>query len=199
MVESSEKKSDGTQSLARPSYSELVGRQSVRATFKLTEKAIAAVGIVATHLGIKQKSLFDHLIGDIPSLNLIARDIRQDEFQGLPRIQKTYVLSRRTLWCLEETAKEHGASRDALVEYSVKRLLPVIDEEKEKHQKRKKILLEIQHYLERGEKLFAKAEEQLGLEDPVCQQLHNAVSASQTACDCIKTFVEKGSSIESFT
>jgi endonuclease/exonuclease/phosphatase family metal-dependent hydrolase len=48
--------------LPLPSSSDLRGRQSVRATFKLSVRAIDALSIVAAHLGIKQKSLFDHLI-----------------------------------------------------------------------------------------------------------------------------------------
>ena len=47
-----------------PSPEDLRGRQSVRATFKLSSRAIDALSIVAAHLGIKQKSLFDHLIED---------------------------------------------------------------------------------------------------------------------------------------
>ena len=52
--------------------SDLRGRQSVRATFKLTEGCIDAISIVAAHLGIKQKSLFDHLVEDNSSLSSIA-------------------------------------------------------------------------------------------------------------------------------
>ena len=48
-------------SLPRTFTSDLRGRQSVRATFKLSEGCIEAISIVAAHLGIKQKSLFDHL------------------------------------------------------------------------------------------------------------------------------------------
>ena len=140
-------------SLSLPSSSDLRGRQSVRATFKLSERAIDALSIVATHLGIKQKSLFDHLIDDIRSLNVIAREIQRDSFNKLNRVQKTYVLSRRTLSCLEEASKNFDAPRDALVEYSIQRLLPVIAEEREKHRKRKEILAEITEYLKQGEKI----------------------------------------------
>ena len=66
---------------------DLRGRQSVRATFKITGKAIDAITIVAAHLGIKQKSLFDHLIDDTRSLNLIAREIQSEGFNRLRRIQ----------------------------------------------------------------------------------------------------------------
>ena len=74
--------------IPRPSSADLRGRQSVRATFKLSERAIDAMSIVAVHLGIKQKSLFDHLIEDM---------------QSLTRVQKTFVISRKTLSNLDET------------------------------------------------------------------------------------------------
>ena len=51
-------------SLPKTFTSDLRGRQSVRATFKLSEGCIEAISIVAAHLGIKQKSLFDHLVED---------------------------------------------------------------------------------------------------------------------------------------
>ena len=73
--------------LSLPSSSDLRGRQSVRATFKLTEMAINAVNIVSTHLGIKQKSLFDHLIDDSQSLDVIAKEVRSDVFNELDRVQ----------------------------------------------------------------------------------------------------------------
>ena len=60
--------------LPHPSSADLRGKQSVRATFKLTEKAIEALSIVAVHLGIKQKSLFDHLLEDTRSLSAIAKE-----------------------------------------------------------------------------------------------------------------------------
>ena len=109
-------------SLPLPSSLDLRGRQSVRATFKLSARAIDAISIVAVHLGIKQKSLFDHLIDDIRSLNIIAREIEKDRFDQLNRVQKTYVLSRSTLSSLEETSRKYNAPRDALVEYSIERL-----------------------------------------------------------------------------
>ena len=42
----------------------LRGRQSVRATFKLTERSIDALSILACQLGIKQKTLFDQVVDD---------------------------------------------------------------------------------------------------------------------------------------
>ena len=119
--------------LPLPSSSDLRGRQSVRATFRLSQRAIHAISVVSVHLGIKQKSLFDHLIDDPVTLELVADEIRSDDFRNLERVQKTFVISRRTLSCLEDAARIRGAPRDALVEYSIQRLIPVINRERERH------------------------------------------------------------------
>lgn len=185
-------------SVDRPSSSDLRGRQSVRATFKLSEKAIDAISIVAAHLGIKQKSLFDHLIDDIRSLDLIAREIESDRFSNLKRIQKTFVLSRKTLSCLEQASKNYDAPRDALVEYSIQRLLPVIAEEREKHRKRKAILGEIDEYIKQGEKILRKSRRLLGEDDPVYDRFETAMAVSQNTYRTIESYVEKGNIIEEF-
>ncbi len=185
-------------SLPLPSSSDLRGRQSVRATFKLTEEAINTVSIVATHLGIKQKSLFDHLIEDARSLDLIASKVQTETFVQLNRIQKTYVLSRKTMTCLGEASRKFNAPRDALVEYSIQRLLPIIIEEREKHKKRKEVLDEITEYLRLGEKIFKKSNMLLDEEDPVLDKFETAIAACRNAHRDIRAFVEKGKIIEDF-
>jgi len=184
--------------LSLPSSADLRGRQSVRATFKLTEMAINAVNIVSTHLGIKQKSLFDHLIDDTQSLNVIAKEVRSDVFNELERVQKTYVISRKTLSCLGEASKKFAAPRDALVEYCIQRLLPIIREEREKHRKRKEILSELTEYLEQGEEILNNARKLLGEEDPVYNNLENAMTVTRNVQKNIKSFVERGAIIEEF-
>jgi len=185
-------------SLPLPSSSALRGRQSVRATFKLSEKAIGTISIVATHLGIKQKSLFDHLIDDARSLNVIAGEIESDRYSGLRRIQKTYVLSRKTLSCLEKASRNLDAPRDALVEYSIQRLLPVIEEERAKHQKRKEILRDIKEFLKQGEKILGKTSKLLGKDDPVFDKFRIAMKVCYSAHNSIESFVDKGRVIEDF-
>jgi len=178
--------------------SDLRGKQSVRATFKLTEKSIHAISIVSVHLGIKQKSLFDHLIEDKQCLKLIASEIKDEIFCKLNRIQKTYVLSRRTLSSLDQTAKSLNARRDALVEYSIQRLIPIIAEEKEKHRKRKLILNEMTKHLEHGEKILQKSEKLLGKDDPVYCKFESVIAACTSAYNNIDSFIEKGEIIEDF-
>ena len=186
------------QGIVVPSLSELRGKQSVRATFKLSGKAIEAISVAAAHMGIKQKSLFDHLIDDVESLAVVAREIESKRFLRLKRVQKTFVLSRRTLCSLEEVSKDFETPRDALVEYSIARLLPVIEEERKKHEKRKKILEEIGNYLEQGEEISEKVENTLGEEDMLSEKLKGAVSTLRGAYETMASFVEKGKVIEQF-
>ena len=185
-------------SLPLPSSSDLRGKQSVRATFKLSERAIEVLSIVSTHLGIKQKSLFDHLIDDVRSLNVIAQKVQTDSFYRLNRIQKTYVLSRRTLSSLETASKRFDAPRDALVEYSIQRLQPIITEERNKHRKRKEILREITEYVKLGEKMLKKTREILGKDDPVYNKFETAMAVHRSMYMNIESFVKKGEEIEDF-
>jgi hypothetical protein len=184
--------------LPQPATEDLRGRQSVRATFKLSARAIEALSIVAVHLGIKQKSLFDHLIEDVQALNTIAREIEADQFRSMDRIQKTFVISRRTLVCLDEIARGSKAPRDALVEYSIQRLLPVIMREREKHRKRKKLRDDIDQHVEEGLRLLEKSKSLLGEDDPVTVRLEAAINYYHAARTNISHFVDKGDIIEEF-
>jgi len=184
--------------LPRTSSADLRGRQSVRATFKLSERAIEALSIVAVHLGIKQKSLFDHLIEDVQSLKLIAREMKSERFSALSRIQKTFVISRKTLSCLDETSRRFDAPRDALVEYSIQRLMPVIIRERQRHRKRKEILGDMTELLENGHKLLQKSRSLLGEEDPVSVKFESAMRSLVNAQGHVKDFVERGEIIEEF-
>lgn len=184
--------------LPLPSSADLRGRQSVRATFKLSARAIDVLSIVAMQLGIKQKSLFDHLIEDVKSLNVIANEIEDEAFGALDRVQKTFVVSRRTLSCLEQTSRQFNAPRDALVEYSIQRLLPVIAKERERHSKRKAILNDINTHLAQGLKILQKAQSLLGEDDPVYARFETAVHSLVNSQSHIENYVKKGSVIEDF-
>lgn len=185
-------------SLPRTRTSELRGRQSVRATFKLTEACIGAISIVAAHLGIKQKSLFDHLVEDISTLNSIAGELRNVSLRNFSRVQKTYVISRKSLSSLEEVSKAHNAPRDALVEYSVQRLLPVIINEQKKHAARKKIMVDIARHFNEGRVLLGKLESVLGDEDPLFGRLESLMGHYRNTYEGMLDFMEKGKSIEAF-
>ena len=198
MADDSAKKAGSGKGLSLPTCSDLRGRQSIRATFKLSEKSIETISVVAAQLGIKQKSLFDHLIDDMGSLNAIAQGLGDDTFHDLDRVQKTYVLSRKTLTCLEEVSKKFDAPRDALVEYSIRRLMPVVEEERERHFKRKSILAEVTEFLERGEEILENSRDLLGEDDFVYEKFEASMKGILNAHSAIAAFIEKGEMIESF-
>lgn len=185
-------------SISNPSTMALRGRQSVRATFRLSEGCIDAISILAAQLGIKQKSIFDHLMEDAQILKDMASELEHSEFDRHERIQKTYVISRRSLSFLDTVSSEYDAPRDALVETSIRRLLPIIANERKKHEKRKVILTEISNHFQMGRKLLSKAEEMLGTDDQIVNNLKTAMSVYENVLNDISGFIERGKIIEKF-
>lgn len=177
---------------------DLRGKQSVRATFRLSQQAINAISTIAVHMGIKQKSLFDHLIEDMEALNLIAQEMSDFQLKQRDRLQKTFVISRKTLSNLEQVCRESGTPRDVIVEFSVKRLMPLIEREKQRHEARKEILNDFSDYLVKGRQILAQARKALGENDPVYNKIRNAVSGGESAFRDIRVFVERGRGIEDF-
>lgn len=176
---------------------DLRGRQSVRTTFKLSERSIDALSILAGQLGIKQKSLFDHLIEDTKALKMIAEEF--DDFNSrMHRIAKTYVVSRKSLESLERVSLQYDTPRDALVEYSIERILPLLVREKEKHKKRKLLLEKLKEYLQSGTNLLQQAEDDLGLDDPVFLEMLNMMRVVKNCSQGVEQCVVKGNKIENF-
>jgi len=189
---------DKKESVFKTSALDLKGRQSVRATFRLSEDCIDAISILSAQLGIKQKSVFDHLMEDAQVLKNVARELRDTEFDRHERIQKTFVISRRSLSFLDTISSKHNAPRDALVEYSIRRLLPIIATERKKHEKRKELLAEISNHLDEGEKLLSKSKKMLGVDDQIVDKLEAVMAIYQNVFDDIAKFIDKGKVLEKF-
>ena len=185
-------------SLPQPSFADLRGRQSVRATFKLSARAINAISILSEQLGIKQKSLFDQLIEDKSVLDIVAENALESEASDESRRQKTFVLSRRSLEVLDTVARQKEIPRDLLVEVSIQRLLPVMLTEKEKHRKRTIIYKEMENYLGQGRKLLEKAGKILNKQDLAYTLLENAVGVCEEKVSELREIVEKGQSMEDY-
>ncbi len=179
------------------STADLRGRQSVRTTFKLSERSIHALSILACQMGIKQKSLFDHLIDDMRALRLIANEIEEYERKA-HRVAKTFVISRKTLENLEQVSSQFKTPRDALVELSIERIIPLVIREKEKHGQRKILLEELLDYLAKGNKLLAEAEKKLGEDDPVFGKILSIVRGVENGYRDVESFVDKGKKMEEF-
>jgi len=176
---------------------QLRGHQSVRTTFKLSERCIDALSILAVQMGIKQKTLFDHLVNDVQVLKAIAK-----EFDSIAlsegRIAKTYVISRRTLENLELISTKYDTPRDALVELSIERILPLIEHEKAKHVQRTEIAEKLTEQLRQISKLLQEAEAELGEDDQVVQEMYNILRTGDVSLRRITAFLEKGKKIEQF-
>ena len=176
----------------------LKGKQSVRATFRLPEDIINLLGIVASQLGIKQKSLFDQLVEDEEVLTEVAEQARDTVYGREARRQKTFVLSRHSLDVLDAVAKRQNIPRDFLVEVSIERLLPVVTAEQEKHENRKLIYKDMKAYLLQGQKLLRKTERVLGKEDQVSIQLSKIIHTCESNVVELAEIIEGGRAMEDF-
>lgn len=174
---------------------DLRNRQSVRATFKLPREVIELLGVIAAQLGIKQKSLLDQLVEDRSILKQLAAQAQEAE-SAADRQQKTFVLSRSSLSSINAVAAREHVSRDLLVEASIRRLLPLIEAELERHQKRKLIYEEMRDYLSVGEHLRRKARELLGEDDELSQMIDNQVTTGKKHLATVSSIIEKGSVME---
>ena len=181
-----------------PSMFDLRGKQSVRATFKLSQKAIDAIGLVAIHMGIKQKSLFDHIIEDHRALDELAQTIRIRQFKKIERKQKTFVLSRKTIEALSAISEAYDMPRDALVEYSIKKLESVIQTEKIRHSERKKLAVKMSDRFDAVKTLYLETAKRLGPDDPFCLQMQKAVLALEKTRQDVDEFLEKSSVLDDF-
>ncbi len=179
------------------SAQELLGKQSVRTTFKISERAIDGLSTLAVQLGIKQKSLFDHLMDDLAALQQIAQ--RAGDF-NLPdqRMAKTYVISRKTLQNLEQISQGYGVARDTLVELSIERIFPLLAEEKKKHQARKQILDKLEVFLRQGESLSALVKKNLDVDDPVYRRVAAMLGEVQGCYEDVEDCVVRGRRVEDF-
>lgn len=182
---------------SKESTASLRGKQSVRTTFKLSERSIQALSILACQMGIKQKSLFDHLIDDVSTLRAVAEEFeeyRQEEI----RVAKTYVVSRRTLENLEKVSKNFATPRDALVEFSIERIIPLIAEEKIKHARRKKMHSQMSKIMEMGKAILTDADEYFDEDDPVFDKYLHAMKGLSNSCHDVERFLVRGQKVEDF-
>jgi len=190
--------SPGMDCLPNPSLDDLRGRQSVRATFRLSETCIEAISILSAHLGIKQKSLFDHLMEDEQALSAIAQEIDKTGGHNGSRVQKTFVISRKSLRCLDEISKRFHTSRDELVEFSIQRLLPIIARERSKQEVREELFARLQKHFRQAPRLLADIRRELGRDDLMYKKMEAAVGAYRNAIETIAAFIEKTRKIEHF-
>ena len=180
------------------SFDTLKGMQSVRATFTLPEQTINLLSAVANQLGVKQKSIFDHLFEDKNALNRIADGAQKYKPNGHQRKPKTFVLSRNCLRTLDTFAREYKLPRDVLVEFSIKQLHPLITQEKKRHENRKTLLNEMENFRKLGIQFMDKVRYLVGENDDTVQKLEGFFSQYDKSMEELKTTIAKGKCMEEF-
>ena len=173
----------------------LRGKQSVRATFRLSPQVITLLSVAATQLGLKQKSLFDQLVEDREVLSQLASAAKTNQQSANKRQQKTYVVSRNALLSLEHVAKTLGMPRDLLVEISIQRLVPVLNSEQEKNRKRELLSRALEGLACQNEQILQQSAEELGEDDAATELVAELAASFRTSCCTIKSTGRAGEGI----
>lgn len=179
------------QEILRLNSYQLKGKQSVRATFRLSNQMIDLLKIAATHLEVKQKSLIDELVQNWETLDRVVLDSQGAPQKEIERRQKTFVLSRNSLDSLDKISNKYDLSRDYLVELCIGRLVPFVDSEQEKHKQRRVLLKDAEHYLANGKKLLQQADKMLGHKDRFRAKLEKIVNYTERNVTEMRKFVKE--------
>ncbi|MFW8601505.1 hypothetical protein ACOHYD_08485 [Desulfobacterota bacterium M19] len=177
----------------------LKGRQSVRATFRLPDDIIALLGLAASQLNLKQKSIFDQLFEDEQALEKAAACAKGCQALKNGRRPKTFVLSRKSLLSLNIIARRENVPRDLIVEFSIQRLLPIINAEQEKHQKREKVYDETIEHLRQGQVILHRAAGRLGENDQLYEIFQGIVNQYEEKFREMNGIIKKGREISNIT
>ena len=184
-----------TRSLLLKDTSDLMEQKSVRATFRISPEFIEALRILSGRLGLKQKSLFDYLLADSDALIAIARSNPQENLEKKRRVQKTFVISKKSLSSLEKLLNEVEASRDDLVEFAIQRLLPILIKERNQQKKREMALFRIAKHFEHSVELMSEIEGSVGREDPIYEYLRVVIDSYRNALGNMDNLVQQGKRI----
>ena len=107
------------------------------------------------------------------------------------------MISRKSLSSLDEISNLFNSQR-CLIEHSIQRLLPIINKEREKHEKRKEFLAKINNHFHEGEKILNDIRKQLGGDDPIINKYEMVMSGYETVKDNMEAFIDRSKGIEEF-
>ena len=173
------------------SAKQLRGKQSVRATFRLSDQMIDLLKVAANHLEVQQKSLIDELVQNRETLDRVANEGQELVQDSKMRRQKTFVLSRNALSLLDDISDKHDLTRDQLVELCISRLIPFVDAEQEKHEQRRLLIKEVNQFLEDGKSLLEKADSLLGADDRFRVKLKKIVNYTERNIEELREYVKE--------
>jgi len=192
-------KNETDATLQSTGIADLLGKKSVRATFRLHPSVVELMSILAAQLGLKQKSLFDYLMEDTDALHAAAESQPPDTTVKEQRIQKTFVVSQRSLTALDTVAKHGAASRNDLIEKSIQRLLPVLEKERLRQRQRTRALSRIAGHFKQSKALMDDVKAMVGEDDTLYQSLIRVMDSYGKAVAEIRERVDKGKRISEFS
>jgi hypothetical protein len=105
-------------------------------------------------------------------------------------------MSRSSLDLLDSMARTERVPRDALVEYSIRKLVPIIESEQQRHEQRKVLLREMEDYLRQGRKILNKTEAMLGRDDRIFRMIDEYMQLGEKNVSLLAGLVEKGRAME---
>lgn len=155
---------------------DLSDKQSVRTTFRLSQKAYDDIVWLADHHDITLKDAFDVICSQLESLQgsdsfieRLAQSIQSDDSSIVnDAIRKTHVITKKSLRILDELSKKYQISRDALAEMSIRMYRFIVESSiqktRENHEKALKIISEFDSHAQDIEYQLKKL---LGDDDPV--------------------------------
>ena len=95
-------------------------------------------------------------------------------------------------------SETYSMPRDALVEYSIKKLESVIQSEKIKHEERKKLAGNLESRFNDLLSLYQKSALTLGEDDPFCRHLEKLIDHMKRTAEDVDAFLEKSKILEDF-
>ena len=153
------------------------------------------LSILAAQLGIKQKSLFDYLMEDEDELHAIAESLPADTAENEQRVQKTFVVSQKSLMTLEVVTKNVPGSRNELIERSIQRLLPVFVKERERQDNREKAFAMIENHYKQANALHDEIRHLVGKDDSLFSLIKPLIVQYAKTFAEIKKLIDKGKRI----
>jgi len=139
--------------------------------------------------------LFDYLLEDSDSLIAIARSNPRENVEKKSRIQKTFVISKKSLSSLENLLSKVEASRDDLVEYAIQRLLPILLKERSQHKNREMALSQIAQHFEQSQELMHEIAKSIGKDDPLYEYFWEVIETYRDAFEKMENLVQQGKRI----
>jgi hypothetical protein len=131
-------------------------------------------------------------------LHAIAESRPPDTTVREQRIQKTFVVSQRSLTALDTVAKRSAATRNDLIERSIQRLLPILEKERIRQQQRTEALSLIAAHFSQGKALVDNVRALVGDDDSIYRSLANVMEAYAKAVAKVQSRVDRGKRVCEF-